>query len=58
MALFVQALFWAAVVSVPCLLLLKNQYGRKRGCGGGCARCGNRALCWRGREDKEETDGD
>ena len=47
---FVQALFWAAVVIVPIVLLLKNDYGKKRGCGRGCSSCGNREICWRGQE--------
>ena len=45
---FVQALFWAAVVIVPIVLLLKNDYGKKPGCGRGCSSCGNREICWPG----------
>lgn len=51
---FVQALFWAAVVIVPIVLLLKNDYGKKRGCGRGCSSCGNRAICWRGQETENK----
>ena len=46
---FVQALFWAAVVIVPIVLLLK-----KRGCGRGCSSCGNREICGRGRETENK----
>ncbi len=42
MAIF---LFILAVVGIPTLILLKNQYGTKWGCGRGCATCGNRHLC-------------
>ena len=40
-------LFIAAVVGIPMAILLGNQYGTKRGCGRGCATCGNRDICYR-----------
>ena len=38
-------LFAAAVAGIPIALLLCNDYGSKRGCGRGCATCGNREIC-------------
>ncbi len=34
-----------AVVGIPLFILMKSQHGSKRGCGRGCATCGNRHLC-------------
>ena len=42
---FALALFAVAVIGIPIAVLLKNGYGTKRGCGGGCATCRNRPLC-------------
>ena len=42
---FAIALFAAAVIGIPIALLLFNDYGKKRGCGRGCATCGNRDIC-------------
>lgn len=33
------------VVGLPALILLKNDYGKKVGCGRGCSTCGNRDIC-------------
>ncbi len=33
------------VIGLPLFILLKNQYGSKRGCGRGCSTCGNRHIC-------------
>lgn len=41
------ALFVAAVAGIPIAILLCNGYGKKRGCGRGCATCGNRDICYR-----------
>ena len=46
MAIF---LFAAAVIGIPLAILLRNDYGKKRGCGRGCATCGNRDICYRNR---------
>ena len=40
-----------AVLALPLLILLRNDYGKKRGCGWGCATCGNRHLCHPGQYD-------
>jgi len=34
-----------AALCLPLIFVLKNGQGKKRGCGRGCAICGNRALC-------------
>ena len=52
--MFIQALFWAAVAGLPAALLLKNRYGKKRGCGRGCASCGNRYLCHPGQYSEKK----
>jgi hypothetical protein len=38
-------LLLALVLLLPAALLIKNDYGKKRGCGRGCATCGNRHIC-------------
>ena len=50
---FAIALFAAAVIGIPIAILLYNDYGKKRGCGRGCATCGNWDICYR--RKKEET---
>ena len=45
-------LFVEAVVGIPMAILLFNQYGTKRGCGRGCATCGNREICYRKKKKK------
>ncbi len=42
---FALALFSIAVIGIPIFILLKNDYRKKRGCGHGCATCGNREIC-------------
>ena len=37
---FAIALFAAAVIGIPIAILLYNDYGKKRGCGRGCATYG------------------
>lgn len=54
---FAVALLAIAVIGIPIAVLLYNDYGKKRGCGRGCATCGNRFLCHpdqysEGKEDK------
>lgn len=44
---FAIALFAVAVIGIPIAILLLNDYGKKRGCGRGCATCGNRDICYR-----------
>ena len=45
MEYFAVALFSIGVIGIPIAVLLYNDYGKKRGCGRGCATCGNRFLC-------------
>ncbi len=33
------------VIGLPLFIMLKNNYGSKRGCGRGCSTCGNRHIC-------------
>jgi len=40
-------LFFLTVFGIPATILLYNDYGKKRGCGRGCAACGNRDICYR-----------
>ena len=39
MEAFAIALFAVAVIGIPIAILLLNDYGKKRGCGRGCATC-------------------
>ena len=39
----------------PIAILLVNDYGKKRGCGRGCATCGNRDICYRNKKNKESS---
>ena len=41
MEYFAVALFSIGVIGIPIAVLLYNDYGKKRGCGRGCATCGN-----------------
>jgi len=36
-----------AVFCLPLAILLATRQDKKRGCGRGCATCGNRAICHR-----------
>lgn len=47
-------LFVGAVVGIPMAILLFNQYGTKRGCGRGCATCGNRDICYRNKKKAQD----
>ena len=49
------ALLAVAVIGIPLDIMLVTNSGSKRGCGGGCATCGNRDLCHRGEEKKKNT---
>ena len=40
-------LFALAVIGIPIAIPLLNDYGKKRGCGRGCATCRNRDICYR-----------
>lgn len=45
-------LFALAVAGIPAAILILNDYGKKRGCGRGCATCGNRDICYRRRRGR------
>lgn len=47
MEYFSFALILAAAFLPALLLVLKTNQSKKRGCGRGCATCGNRAFCHR-----------
>ena len=40
-------LIFAAVFVLPLAMLLVTRQDKKRGCGRGCATCGNRDICHR-----------
>lgn len=40
-----------AAVGVPLAIMSYSERGTKRGCGRGCATCGNREICHRKRKD-------
>ena len=49
-------LIFLLLVTVPAVLLVcRTEQRTKRGCGRGCATCGNRALCHPG--EKHRTSG-
>lgn len=56
MEAFSIALFAVAVIGIPILILLFNDYGKKRGCGRGCSTCGNRFICHPDQYKQDETD--
>lgn len=51
MALFLLA---AAVCGIPLAVLIYTERGSKRGCGRGCASCGNREICHRHRRTQDK----
>lgn len=54
MEAFAIGLFAVAVLGIPIAILLLNDYGKKRGCGGGCADCGNREICHGTKKQKQQ----
>lgn len=58
MEYFAIGLFAAAVTGIPIAILLLNGYGKKRGCGRGCATCGNRDICCRKKKTSSPAPGD
>ena len=54
MEAFAIALFAVAVIGIPIAILLLNDYGKKRGCGRGCATCGNRDICYRSKKKDDK----
>lgn len=55
---FAIALFASAVIVIPIAILLYSEHGKKRGCGRGCAACGNRDICYRKKQQKPDGDTD
>lgn len=53
MGYFGTALLAVAVIGIPLAIMLFTNSSSKRGCGGGCATCGNREFCHR-REKQEK----
>lgn len=47
-------LFILAVCGIPLLLMHYSSHSTKRGCGRGCATCGNRDICHRKKSNKEQ----
>ncbi len=37
----------ALCIGIPVIIMLKTNQSKKRGCGRGCATCGNRDFCHR-----------
>ena len=54
MEYFAIGLFAVAVIGIPIAILLFNDYGKKRGCGRGCATCGNRDICYRKKKNTQQ----
>ena len=48
-------LVFAIAFGVPLILLLLTRQEKKRGCGRGCATCGNREICHRKNLEKSEN---
>ena len=48
-------LIFAVIFILPLAVLLVTEQGKKRGCGRGCATCGNRDICHR-RKDAEKRE--
>ncbi len=44
------------ILCLPLVFVLKNGQGKKRGCGRGCATCGNRHLCHPGQYDAPKAE--
>lgn len=43
-----------AAVGIPLFIMSYSEQNTKRGCGHGCATCGNREICHRRRKDAKE----
>ncbi|MBD5499851.1 MAG: hypothetical protein HDR10_01415 [Lachnospiraceae bacterium] len=51
-----EILFFALIIGIALAVSICSGSSTKRGCGGGCATCGNRKVCHRKREGKWEED--
>ena len=47
------ALLAVAVIGIPLAIMTFTNSDSKRGCGGGCATCGNREFCHRNRKKQK-----
>lgn len=47
------ALLAVAVIGIPLVIMTLTNSDSKRGCGGGCATCGNREFCHRNRKKQK-----
>jgi len=48
-------LIFAVILVLPLIALLLTGQEKKRGCGRGCATCGNRAICHRQNGKKRQN---
>ena len=46
-------LIFAVIILVPIVMLHITGQEKKRGCGRGCATCGNRDICYRRKKDEK-----
>lgn len=47
-----EILFFALMIGIALAVSICSGSSKKRGCGGGCATCGNRKTCHRKREEQ------
>ena len=52
---FALALLAVAVIGIPLAIMMVTNSDSKRGCGGGCATCGNREFCHRGKKQNKKA---
>lgn len=55
MDILIYFLLAALCLGLPLFIVLKTQQSQKRGCGRGCATCGNREFCHRGEETLKKS---
>ena len=48
-------LLFAVAFGIPLVILLMTKQDEKRGCGRGCATCGNREICHGKKKQKREN---
>lgn len=49
-------LFLAVIIGIACFVMVITHRTEKRGCGRGCATCGNRSICYRNREKNQDRE--
>lgn len=47
-------LFLICVIGIPMTIMIYTERGKKRGCGRGCATCGNREICHKRRKKSKQ----